>query len=459
MCQIAKMEKMIWQDGLKDRQIKEGLATIAKMCKCDLRKIMNEMQLYNNGSVCKKKKNLASETKSSHRAMKPNQSFPSLSCVLPNMISSSTHTVLQIRGKHFFNNPVFLGADVSVKVTVGEQQCPATKIVDDNNIFAVCPPCLIPTHVTGCGIIKNTHQRSLDCIHQPVRVKLTATNGIVYSVDSNLSGGCVSLILRYEFPEEGDDSNLDKNWQDCDNNRITKMLNEAVDEYNARNERNGVIALSKTSSVVSTQKISLSDDIKEMNALMSAAMDASDAAILEEGLGVLSAPLLSGAVHRCGEIVNNSDVLSCDVNSNYDQFPGCPNVYMTKPISKRDRFLYSATCEFSRGMISFHPELSTSGASSNNNCSSSNDDIGSCCMFSDGVACSISEEDLFLPSPGNLCATMVPDLIRISRQFVDEQFTELYYDSKLQLLDKEKDTQSNEALTSFDSILSEGKLP
>lgn len=459
MCQIAKMENMMWQDGLKDREIKEGLATIAKMCRCDLRKIMNEMQLYNKGSVCKEKKILNNEIKPKQSSVKPNKNYPSVNSVSPNKLSSSTHTVLQITGKHFFSSTAFLGTDVSVKVTVGEQQCPATKIIDDNNIFAVCPPCQIPTHVTQYGIVKKTHQRSLDCIHQPVKVQLTAANRVFYTVDSLLSDNSLSPTLRYDFPEEGNDNTLEQHEQDCDSNTVTEMLKDAVDKYTTLNDHSMGGIVSETSSLfVEPPQKSLTDDIEEMNNLMRVVMDASDAAILEESLGMMSAPLLTGAVHRCGEMVDNCRVFSRDMSRNHDQFQGCPNMYMTKPVSKRDRFLFSTTCEFSRGNTSFHPELSTSGTSSNI-CLISNDDDENYCMFTDCVACSISEEDLFMTSPVSSCAAMVPYLIRNSNQFKGEHFRELNYDGKLQLLNNERETQRDKTLNSVDSILTEGKLP
>jgi len=53
MCQIAKMENMAWQKDCKDKSvIKDGLSTVARLCNCDMRKIMNEMQLYNKGNEC-----------------------------------------------------------------------------------------------------------------------------------------------------------------------------------------------------------------------------------------------------------------------------------------------------------------------------------------------------------------------------------------------------------------------
>ena len=43
MCQVARMEDMKWHHDLKDQNaIKETLAIIARMCNCDIRRILNE---------------------------------------------------------------------------------------------------------------------------------------------------------------------------------------------------------------------------------------------------------------------------------------------------------------------------------------------------------------------------------------------------------------------------------
>lgn len=308
-------------------------------------------------------------------------------------------------------------------------------------------------------MVKQTHQRSLDCIHQPVKVQLTAANGIVHNVDSLQNNNSVPLTLTYDFPDEENDCTLEERVQDCDSNRVAEMLKDAIDKYTTlHNQSSGDIVSETPSKLMETPEKAFTHDMEEMDNLMKVVMGASDAAILEESLGLMSAPLLTGAVHQCGEMIDNCSPFSCDMNINHDQFLGCPNVYMTKPVSKRDRFLFSATCEFSRGTTSLHPELSTNCASSNISLTS-NDDHENYCLFTDCIPCSISEEDFFMPFPESLCATMLPYLIRSSNTFKGEYFKELNYDAKLQLLKEERDTQRDKALNSVDSILTEGKLP
>jgi len=47
ICQIAKQEGMTWmKNSVQSNLLKSRLVDFAKLCKCDLRKILNEMQLF-----------------------------------------------------------------------------------------------------------------------------------------------------------------------------------------------------------------------------------------------------------------------------------------------------------------------------------------------------------------------------------------------------------------------------
>ncbi len=291
MCQIIRMENMPWKQGLNGRQIKEGLSVIARMCCCDLRKIMYEMQSFNNGKGC---------------------------------VEENRHQ--------------------------------------------------------GCSGINKT------------------------MIDA---GGECEIVNKLCGNSEDIGTSLESQTR-C---RMKNMI--------------------------------------EVKNLLRVAELSSDAALLEEGLGVLSVPSLAGAVQRCGEMETDFAFDSI-LHKGDDFFFGGPDTFMTRPFSRREMYLYSMTSEVSRRMTPFHPEIVRTNLSASNS-----DDNDMDFFFAHCITDSISEEDKFLSCPSNSCAEMVPQIVRSSHSIEGCIFQDLRQDKQSLLYQRERDCQCSNFLFLADTLLND----
>lgn len=465
MCQIAKMENMTWKQGLNGQEIKEGLANIAKICSCDLRRIMHEMQSYNNGSTYKGRNIPCHNFVKTNDHIDPkNQIFPSIDNISPKEHPSRTHTIIKIKGKHFRENSFFLGGkNITAEISVGGQQCPAAQIIDDNTILAVCPPCMLPNHVDNYGLIRNTiNHRSYQYSYPNVTLRLLEDSGISFNSESPLGNAHFSPLLCYIFPEEGDDDTNDEELLHCyDNEGINGLLNDAIVKYKNKSkyvQTEGELGNHVPSSL-KVHEGSSNNNLLEMKNLMKAAEYSSDAAVLEEKLSQFGCPSLSGTVLCCSESENNSAFDSI-TNRSDDHFFGCPDTFVTRPVSRRDRYLYSATCELARGRASFDPELIQSKSAPNidHQCFYEDDnDVDY--LFMDVGSNYTSEEDQFLTSPHNLCAEMIPKVLRNSTHLENKSFSPLSNDKNELIYHQERNDRCNKMLQLVEHLLYEGSLP
>lgn len=291
MCQVARMENMSWKRGLKDRQIKEGLSVIARMCCCDLRKIMHEMQSFNN-----------------------------------------------------------------------------------------CQGCIKENRHQGCNDINKTM----------------------------IDAGDESKFVNKQC---GNSEDIGTNLESQTQCRMKNMI--------------------------------------EVQNLLRVAELSSDAALLEEGLGVLSIPSLAGAVQRCGEMETDSAFDSI-LHKDDDFFFGGPDTFVTRPFSRREMYLYSMTSEVSRRMAPFHPEIIRTNLSVSNS-----DDNDTDFFFAHCITDSISEEDQFLSCPSNSCAEMVPQIVRSSHSIEGCIFQYISQDKQSLLYQRERDFQCSILWGLADTLLSD----
>lgn len=465
MCQIARMENMQWNKSMGCQNTsKEYLAAIARMCDCDLRRIMNEMQLFNSGnpSIHSKSFSIGARKSDVSDLVQTTLNHPFIDSISPNRVTPTVNTVIQIRGRNFLGEDTFVGNNSSVFVTIGAQQSPAAQIINNNTILAVCPPCILPTNVNKFGVIKNSlFQRSLDCGYQHVVIKFNSTNGMTYRTDSSFSDDHISLLLNYDFPEQDFEVDVNSGAEAHTDQSTdipisaTELLKAAVDKFSDMHKQDISDPVSETCSAIKeTQKKSLVDDNQEITKMMEAASNASDAALIEDGLYHMSLPSLAGALHGCGEgRENDSRVLSCDVDGDYCM--GSSDTFMTRPITRRERFLYSTACEFSRGTATFHPEIGANNTSTNNPTSDENDTDY---FFTNDLSECISDEESFLPFPTNSCAEMIPSLIRELQPNQCSNFNELRFDTKSLLLKSDRDFKFKKVLQLASPILTEGTL-
>lgn len=374
MCQIAKMENMTWNNTY-GTDIKNGLASIAKMCNCDLRRIMNEMQLFNHGSGFKKEQPIIEEK---HQLLLDTSDRFEIESVSPKQVSFNSQSMLTIRLSKSLENVS------SLSVIIGDQLSPKTKLVSPKTIQTICPPCNIPDHVDEFGLIKKIHDRSLDTMYKHLVIEVTFNCGKKYRSDICPRADYPPPVINYEFPEESFICKTESNRQsekDDTTNFENSWMNEVDDHVNTD------LCVSSSSATAASD-----NEMKELSRMLENVTKASEAAFLNSDLQQLYQPHLTGAVVGCHD--------STEIQSG-NKYNGGSDVFMTRPTSHRDRSLHSKTCTFSRGLASFDPDITNYIPSSDLYEPNGEDDS---CIFDSTHASSISDEDMFLPHLSSLGA-------------------------------------------------------
>lgn len=182
---------MTLRDGI-DREI-GGMSLIAETFECDLRKILNEMQLFRHKT-----------TQSEHSAIQQayltpseldttstsaiSENFPDIFDMKPRIVPRDRHTVLEISGKNLFQSELFIGGKL----------CKHFAVVSDSKIIAVCPPCCFPNGVTSDATYEDN--QDLVCLSskfaEVVLRKRCRKSGLV--LDSSRS--CTNWNVEYDIP-------------------------------------------------------------------------------------------------------------------------------------------------------------------------------------------------------------------------------------------------------------------
>lgn len=155
ICQIAKQERMTWMKStVQNNSLKSLLVDYAKLCQCDIRKILNEMQLFASSM------NITSELKKSTQdesqielddvetlgpALKASviAGYPSISSISPRTVSSTYRTMLTITGTNFLS----LKSSGCVQILIGEQKLSNVQVLDDKTVTAVTSKVELPSLV------------------------------------------------------------------------------------------------------------------------------------------------------------------------------------------------------------------------------------------------------------------------------------------------------------------------
>ncbi len=382
MCQIAKMENMSWKESKKS-EVKEGLALIAKMCNCDLRKLMNEMQLFNHGStIVEEKYNFKSSKPEGHQLAVCSKEHPRIDSISPKRLLASSYTPMKIRLKDDLEDVY------SIDVRIGDQMSLATKLIDPKTILIICPPCIIPHNINEFGLIKKIHERSLDCMYKHIFIQILFRNGENWRSDFPLCSKYAPPIIRYEFPEETFTASEKGIVPQCQPNQT---LHEALNIVNKHdNHVNTDLGIEETLQTQNNEKRSCAKG-DELEMFLRSAANSSDAALLDDEYNQMYVPHLAGAILECHD--------SSDIESSH-RFSGGSDVYMTRPISHQDRRVQSETCEFSRGLARFDPEISNYFPAIHADIIEF--DNANPCRFNSEQTTSISDEDMFLPLSKNV---------------------------------------------------------
>ena len=208
---IALEEKVLISgrddDGGCDR---DALLHIAELCSCDLRSILNAMQLHCHGSLSAaeakvEKRNCSEgEEESLGRASSrtcQNLDFPEILNVSPSIVDGDRHSVLTIRGQNFVGTNEW----DSIQVLIGGRPSPLLRVVDDTTILAISPPCHLPEGVDPSGIFEMTFEPCITSRHLPIDVIGTTRTGLVAHSNSALvSAPGKRWNVAYSFPEPPD---------------------------------------------------------------------------------------------------------------------------------------------------------------------------------------------------------------------------------------------------------------
>jgi len=176
-------------DGGCDR---DALLRIAELCNCDLRGILNAMQLHCHGSLSLSAA-AAAPRKSGRRGKEEGSgdasqmtsrclNNPEISEVSPSIIDGSSHSVLTIRGRNFLGTCEW----ARIQVIIDGHPSPMLRVVDDTTILAISPPCDLPEGVDSSGIFEMTFEPCITSRHLPILVTGTTRTGIVAHSDSAL---------------------------------------------------------------------------------------------------------------------------------------------------------------------------------------------------------------------------------------------------------------------------------
>ena len=150
--QVRKLEGMTLREGV-DRD-GSGISSIAEFYECDIRKILNEMQLFRYTQPCDSgfiQRNLVLQESAALISV-IDEDCPVILDINPRILPRDRYTVLTIKGKNFFQSELFIGG----------KPCEHFAVVSDSKVIAICPPCVLPEGVTRDAIYKDDQR--LDCL-------------------------------------------------------------------------------------------------------------------------------------------------------------------------------------------------------------------------------------------------------------------------------------------------------
>lgn len=354
---------MTWRKDLKGEDIKKAMAIIAKFCECDLRKIMNEMQVYALGSVPSSHLDIPqkSQVESFGNECRCKIKYPRVNSVMPCVVPANSHSVVTVKGSDFLK-------DGLATVIVGDQLAPS-KIIDEHTILAAVPPCQIPSNVDRFGIVRNSFfEESLNTRYVPVHVSIKGKNGL--SSKSNFTAGRITpsdtsvplpTVLEYSFDGP---MHADMN-DECDNSGSTSLSNvssEALLEKAAHklSKRYGSeqVNTAFNSSVVSCSPLSSTqeeNDVDKMTELSKKMEYFSDMTLFRDSNDYLKLPLIAGCMEGSNH-VSTDDVSSVCGWEDPSLCRGFSDCYVTLPTSRRDRVLTSKACFLSNNST-FHCDI------------------------------------------------------------------------------------------------------
>lgn len=206
MEEVAKAEGMVLKEDSQDAEFNEGLSLIAEYFQCDIRRILNEMQLF---ASMTNTLNSSTDVDVFQRGWKAKldgtketdiaADMPVILDIQPVSVSRDIHTLITIQGQNFLSTEV-------ATLYMGGEICPHFKVVSDSKILAVCPPLTIPGGVSKGLVYKNCGAdvtiKCFSCKFIDVIVRKRCSNGLVLDSSSSLPPHRPNWNLEYDVPIE-----------------------------------------------------------------------------------------------------------------------------------------------------------------------------------------------------------------------------------------------------------------
>eukprot|EP00970_Alexandrium_tamarense_P019428 scaffold14018_cov200-Alexandrium_tamarense.AAC.4 len=453
---IAKSEGMV----LGGDATNDGLSVIAEHFDCDLRRIVNEMQLFHFSPGTTQTSNFVALSLPAPQVTYPTtDDRPLITSIEPAIVPRESYTVVTILGKNF----------TSAILYIGGMACIYYSVVNDSKIVAVCPPLDVSREATN---------GRYEARFAEVVVRKRCSNGLILGSDSCLPIEEVELTSRvtwniqYDIPveqslleqklskvefirraraqrrrdeangnyDDGFLSSSDEEFEKVDPSpEIAKTSDDTVDDETPNKdaakvsvdpktlldeavakassgifEQNDKTTCSSTLTSESSQYSSLQIDVlaDEMSRL-------SDAALFEYSLTSLGIRDLSGSVEGFGYDPLSESSLTDDLSieklskggikkppsfeslyvagaNENSFFFGNADCYMTRPIRRRERYLLSSSEAYSRGIGSLDISRVQEAADEEAIDSNFHEDVNS---FHPSIRRRVQSEDDILLSP------------------------------------------------------------
>ena len=471
LCRILKDEGFQRIPGCSEHELFEELVKVAECCNCDLRRILNSLEVvlsHQQQFPVVNEKEIKTCTKLMTAAT------VEISNVSPKQVSSDEPTLLTIKGRGFKS---MTGKQCSV--LIGSALSLGSHTVDDNTILAVCPPCSLPNGVNKYGHFEGTFQECLSCRFKSIAVVFDCFGVSSSSISNvtcneNCDGSVATAIeswkIEYSFPgvlrsfhsghQESDsikdsDEETDKENVFCSNKfkhgelpaadeiarndvnlkcgdelilKAKHLIDNAVATFAGCDEK--AIQTRATHVPASKQQKVGSCKAIEHDAMI-AALD-SDVAFLQDHLG--GTPFLAGASRGFGSDLvdggshgstatnevkltkntkppNIERLIASGWNEEYCFF-GNSDAYMVHPFTARDRQLLEALVSGSRGMsISLEDRLSHTAYDITKEI---NNEIETPRLGGSTTAKAaqvVSDEDMLLPQEAPVCFMDLPVMV------------------------------------------------
>lgn len=203
MAQVAKEEGMRFDGGLDTEETSRRLSLIAEVFRCDMRKILNEMQLFHFADTSKRSTTSASTDRAREVDMKNFGcvstaassagevvvDVPQILGVEPRLVPRDRHTLITITGCGFSASTLpaaqYNKGVAAPMLFIGGKECHHFRIVSDEKIIAVCPPIDVPSGVTKDLIYEqNKDVDCFSCKFVQLAIHKTCSNGLVLDSSS-----------------------------------------------------------------------------------------------------------------------------------------------------------------------------------------------------------------------------------------------------------------------------------